>query len=95
MRVLAETARSRFTFDPVVSEPRFVRRRVSGATPTVKEDVVKEVTVKQVPFMDIESPRWQSVRTSVALDMVRFVPPSAARGLSSETSEGVLDSGLE
>ena len=86
--MLAETARSRFTFEPVVKEPKFVRRRVSGATPTVKEEVVKVVTVRQVPFTLMLSPRWQSVRTSVALEMVRVVPPSEERGLREVTSGG-------
>jgi len=76
MRVLAETARSRFTRLSFVRDPRFVRRRVSGATPTTKDSDVKEVTVKQVPFTLILSPRWASVRTSEALEMVRLVPPS-------------------
>lgn len=64
MRVDAKTARSRFTGEEAVKEPRFVRRRVSGATPTVKEPVlgVKLVTVRQVPFMEMESPRVQSER---------------------------------
>lgn len=30
-------------------EPRFVRRRVSGATPTLKLSLSKAVTVRQVP----------------------------------------------
>lgn len=30
-------------------EPKFVRRRVSGATPTLKEDLSKAVTVRHVP----------------------------------------------
>ena len=63
-----------------------MRRRVSGATPTVKVDSWKEVTVRQVPFTEMLSPRWQSVRISEALEMVRFVPPSEAWGLSSETT---------
>lgn len=72
----------------MVKEPRFVRRRVSGATPTVKEEVVKVVTVRQVPFTLMLSPRWQSDRTSVALEIVRVVPPSEERGLREVTSEG-------
>jgi hypothetical protein len=63
-----------------------VRRRVSGATPTVKASVVKVVTVRHVPFTEIESPRWTSVRISVAAEMVREVPPVASWGLSSETT---------
>lgn len=57
-------------------EPRFVRRWVSGATPTVKVPVGREklVTVRQVPFMEMESPRWQSVRMGAALVIVRVVP---------------------
>jgi hypothetical protein len=70
-----------------VREPRFVLRNVSGATPTLKEDLSKEVTVRQVPFTLILSPRWQSVRISEASEMVSVVPPSSAWGLSSETTE--------
>lgn len=65
-----------------------MRRRVSGATPTVKEDSPWEVTVKQVPLTLMLSPRWQSPRISDALEMVRVVPPSSAWGLSSETTAG-------
>lgn len=67
-------ARSRLTFDPSVSEPRFVRRSVSGDTPATKEVDVNEVTVKQVPFMDMESPRWASERRKASQVMVRVVP---------------------
>lgn len=65
-----------------------MRRRVSGATPTLKEDVSKNVTVRQVPFTLMLSPRWQSWRISEALEMVSVVPPSSAWGLSSETTRG-------
>lgn len=65
-----------------------MRRRVSGATPTTKEEGVKEVTVRQVPFTLMLSPRWQSVRISVADDIVRDVPPVSSCGLSSETTAG-------
>lgn len=74
MRVLADTARSRLTRDPLVSEPRFVRRRVSGATPTTNESVSNEVTVRQVPLTLMLSPRWQSARISAAEEMVSEVP---------------------
>lgn len=73
--MLAETARSRFTFDAVRRDPRFVRRRVSGATPTTNVSFVKDVTVRQVPLTEMESPRWQSGRTVAASLMVRDVPP--------------------
>ena len=63
-----------------------MRRRVSGATPTVKDDSVKEVTVRQVPLTLMLSPRRQSLRISEALEMVRVVPPSLAWGLSSVTT---------
>ncbi len=86
MRVDAETARSKLTGESFFSSPRFVRRRVSGATPTVKEEEVKDVTVRQVPFTDILSPRWASSRTGEALEIVRVVPPSSEEGLSSETT---------
>ena len=82
MRVEAETARSRFTEEEAEREPRFVRRRVSGETPTVKwvgvvvevSSAVSEVMVRQVPFMEMESPRWASVRRGVQEVMVRVVP---------------------
>lgn len=54
-----------------------MRRRVSGATPTLKESVLNQVTVRQVPFMLMLSPRLQSVRMEEALDIVRVVPPSS------------------
>ena len=49
MRVVALTARSRFMGEDCVREPRFVRRRVSGDTPTVNWEGVKEVMVRHVP----------------------------------------------
>lgn len=49
IRVEAETARSRFRGLEVVREPRLVRRRVSGETPTLKCVGVKWVIVRQVP----------------------------------------------
>jgi hypothetical protein len=86
MRVLARTARSRLTGLFSFNEPRFVRRSVSGATPTTNESLVKDVTVRQVPLTLMLSPRWTSVRISVADDMVRDVPPVSSWGLSSETT---------
>src|ERR1700709_106357 len=86
IRVVAETARSRLTLLFCLRDPRFVRRSVSGATPTLKEDFSKEMTVRQVPFMLMLSPRWQSSRISEALEIVRVVPPSSDCGLSSETT---------
>lgn len=84
--MLAETARSRFTLLSFFREPRFVRRRVSGATPTLNEDLSNQVTVRQVPFMLMLSPRLQSDRIEEALEIVRVVPPSSDWGLSSETT---------
>ena len=56
MRVVALTARSRFTGEDWLREPRFVRRRVSGETPTVNCDGVKEVMVRHVPgFGDVSA----------------------------------------
>lgn len=49
MRVVALTARSRFTGEEGAREPRLVRRRVSGDTPTVKWVGVKAVMVRHVP----------------------------------------------
>jgi hypothetical protein len=56
--------------------------------PTVKvpADAEKEVTVRQVPLTEMESPSWQSDRISAALEIVNVVPPSAEFGLSSVTS---------
>jgi hypothetical protein len=89
--VLADTARSRFTLLPAFNEPRFVRRSVSGETPTTKEpaEAEKDVTVRQVPFMLMLSPRWQSLRIEAAEVMVRDVPPVSSWGLSSETAAGM------
>ncbi len=50
MRVVADTALSRFTFDLSFKLPKFVRRKVSGLTPTLKESLVKDVTVRHVPM---------------------------------------------
>ena len=84
--MLAETARSRLTLLPCLRDPRFVRRNVSGATPTLKEDLSNEVTVRHVPLTLILSPRLQSPRMSEALEIVRVVPPSSDCWLSSETT---------
>ena len=46
---MAATARSRFTLEASFRLPRFVRRRVSGETPTLKVVGVKEVIVRHVP----------------------------------------------
>jgi hypothetical protein len=51
-----------------------VRRRVSGATPTLKDVASCSVMVRQVPFTEMESPRWASVRISGQSEMVREVP---------------------
>lgn len=84
--MLAETARSKLTLLFSLSDPKFVRRSVSGATPTLKEDLSNEVTVKHVPLILMLSPRWQSPRISEALEIVRVVPPSSDCALSSETT---------
>lgn len=76
--MLAETARSKLTLLFCLREPRFVLRSVSGATPTLKVELVKEVTVRQVPLTLMLSPRWQSERISAASEMVSVVPPSSA-----------------
>ena len=53
MRVLAETARSRFSGEECVRDERLVRRRVSGDMPTLKEVGAlggsRAVIVRQVP----------------------------------------------
>lgn len=88
MRVSARTARSRFTREFWTKEPRFVRRRVSGAMPTVNvpEEEENVVTVRQVPFMLMLSPSWQSCRMEEAEEIVSWVPPSEDWGLSCVTS---------
>lgn len=58
-----------------------MRRSVSGEIPTSKEEDVKEVIVRQVPFMEILSPRWASVRMEEQSAIVRVVPPVASWGL--------------
>lgn len=98
MRVAALTALSRFTFEPWANLPRFVRRRVSGAQPTLKnhEDsgpvLENSVMVRQVPFTEMLSPRAASGRMVGQEEMVRDVPePPVAeesRGLSSVTARG-------
>ena len=55
-----------------------MRRRVSGETPTLNSDAVKEVMVRQVPFILMLSPKWASVRISAQLEIVREVPPPPA-----------------
>lgn len=56
-------ARSRLTCEDFVRLDRLVRRRVSGAIPTVKDVGLlgesggrRAVTVRQVPLMQMESP---------------------------------------
>jgi len=98
MRVAAATALSRFTFEPLSSLPRFVRRRVSGAHPTLKYQVdsgpvlEKSVMVRQVPFTEMLSPSWASGRMVGHEEMVRVVPAPPeeveSRGLSSVTAGG-------
>ena len=65
-----------------------MRRRVSGETPTLNSDGVKEVMVRQVPFMLILSPKWASARMSAHLEIVREVPPPPA-AVSSWASRAV------
>ena len=78
IRVVALTARSKFTFEPSFRLPRFVRRSVSGETPTLNWEGVKDVMVRHVPFMLMLSPKWASVRISAQLEIVRDVPPLSA-----------------
>lgn len=63
----------------MVKEPRFVRRSVSGDIPTVKVEVgwEMEVRVRQVPLMEMLSPRCASERM-VSQVIVREVPPPPA-----------------
>lgn len=81
MRVEALTALSKLTWEPCLRLPRFVRRRVSGAHPTLKyhDDssplLLNSVMVRQVPFTEIESPRIASPRIVEQEEMVREVPP--------------------
>jgi hypothetical protein len=52
-----------------------VRRSVSGATPTLKkEEGSNSVTVRQVPFTLMLSPREASLRIGEQFVMVREVP---------------------
>lgn len=88
----ALTARSRFTFEPCFNEPRFVRRKVSGAAPILKYHVdlspwlLNSVMVRHVPLTEMESPRCASPRMSAQLEMVREVPPPPEEVLSRELS---------
>ena len=66
-----------------------MRRSVSGDMPTTKEVESKEVMVRQVPLMEMLSPRCAS-ETMVAQEMVREVPPVASWGSSSVTAIGKL-----
>jgi len=75
MRVDAETARSKLTFDPSIKSPRFVLRSVSGATPTLKEVLANSVTVRQVPLIEMLSPSAASSRIVSHSEIVREVPP--------------------
>jgi hypothetical protein len=77
IRVEADTDRSRLTFPPSFKEPRFVLRRVSGATPTLKkeeEDGSNSVMVRQVPLTLMLAPRVASLRMALHWEMVREVP---------------------
>ncbi|KAM3066378.1 hypothetical protein ACMFMF_011936 [Clarireedia jacksonii] len=93
MRVFAETARSRLTSELTSSEPTFVRRRVSGAHPTVKLSLVKLVTVRQIPLTEMLSPSPQSPRMAAALLIVR-VAPYWLSSLMSETTRFWLGRGI-
>lgn len=69
-----------------------MRRRVSGAQPTVKDHfeesgsvLEKEVMVRQVPFMEIEAPSSASGRMVGQEVIVRVVPEVAP----AEGSDGV------
>lgn len=75
MRVDADTALSKFTFDPSTKLPRFVLRNVSGETPTLNEDLSNSVTVRQVPLIEILSPSAASSRMVSHSEMVSEVPP--------------------
>lgn len=77
-------------------EPKFVRRSVSGAAPILKYHeassplLLNSVTVRHVPFTDIESPSWQSESIDEHEPIVREVPPPPelveSRELSSVTA---------
>ena len=74
------SARSRFTSSCCDSEPKFVRRNVSGAIPILKESWGVEegdssVMVRHVPFTQMLSPRWASSRISEQSLIVSEVPP--------------------
>lgn len=73
--------------------PRFERRNVSGAIPTLKEAggwEGRSVIVRQVPFTQILSPSLAFCRTSPASDIVKDVPPppdvEMSRGSSAVTA---------
>jgi hypothetical protein len=67
-------ALSKLTLPPSFNRPRFVRRNVSGATPTLKYSFVNSVTVRHVPLTQMESPRCASSRMEEQLEIVRDVP---------------------
>ena len=70
------TARSRFTFEPSARDPRFVRRRVSGAMPTLKAEVpCSSVMVRHVPLMAMLSPRSAPERKVVVPGVMRALQP--------------------
>ena len=74
MRAVAATDLSRLTLEPCVSEPRFVRRSVSGDTPTLNDDPSNAVRVRHAPLTLILSPSEASERISAQSEMVREVP---------------------
>jgi len=75
MRDEAKTDLSKLTFEPSLRLPKFVLRNVSGATPTLKDDLSNSVTVRQVPLTEILSPSATSLRMESHCEIVREVPP--------------------
>src|SRR5271155_2263175 len=94
MRVEAETALSRLTFEPCLRLAKFVLLRVSGATPTLKVVLSNSVTVRQVPLMEMLSPSIAPSRIGPQSEIVRDVPPppdvDESRSLRLETADDLL-----
>lgn len=82
----ADTALSRLTFEPSDRSPRFVRRSVSGATPTLNVLLSNSVTVRHVPLTLMLSPSWQSSKIASAPEIVSDVPPPPLAVVSSWSS---------
>ena len=85
-RVWAVTARSRLTRLPSSVLPRLLRRSVSAMTSVLQTPSCTEVTVRQTPLTEMESPRATSWSTLCARISIRAASVCSSRTTSVPTS---------